>query len=243
MTIRYAGIALIAGVVLAFVAPAFMPGYALINPVDQTDFPVALDALGDSPVLAHWVNFVTLISLLLMIFAFLSLYPLASRQAGLGGKILQFGIIASIIEWSMLILSGGMRHLEIHLIQRSALGASGDPAPAEFLAAALSVHVDLTAISIAFVALYPIASIATGLGLAKRFASLDVYKVTAYVMALAGLAGMVNFLVAMNVPSLGLQQLLLVNNAVLYVGGICFIILGYGMYKCRSEFVEESSSG
>ena len=86
MAIRFAGIALIAGVVLAFVAPAFMPGYGLINPVDQTDFAAARDALGDSAVLAHWVNFITLLSLLLMIFAFLCLYPLASRQAGLGGQ-------------------------------------------------------------------------------------------------------------------------------------------------------------
>ena len=122
MPIRFAGIALIAGVVLAFVAPAFMPGYGLINPVDQTDFAAARDALGDSAVLAHWVNFITLLSLLLMIFAFLSLYPLASRQAGLGGKILQFGIIVSIIEWSMLIIAAGMRHFEIHLMQRSVHG-------------------------------------------------------------------------------------------------------------------------
>ena len=243
MAIRFAGIALIVGVVLAFVAPAFMPGYGLINPVDQTDFAAARDALGDSAVLAHWVNFITLLSLLLMIFAFLSLYPLASRQAGLGGKILQFGIIVSIIEWSMLIIAAGMRHFEVHLMQRSAMAESGAPSPAEFEAAALAVHVDLTAVSLAFVALYPLASIATGLGLAKRFASFDVYKGAAYVMAAAGLVGLVNFLFAMNAPELGIQSLLFVNNIALYVGGITFIVIGYGMYRGRSELAEEGSSG
>ena len=243
MAIRFAGIALIAGVVLAFVTPAFMPGYGLVNPVDQTDFAAARDALGDSPVLAHWVNFFTLLSLLLMIFAFLSLYPLASRQTGLWGKLLQFGIIASIIEWSILIVTAGMRHFEIHLMQRSDLAASGAPSPAEFEAAALAVHIDMIAVTLAFVALYPLASITTGLGLAKRFGSFDIYKGAAYVMAAAGLVGLANFLFALTAPDLGIQSLLLVNNLALYVAGITFLVIGYGMYRGRRELAEEGSSG
>ncbi len=241
MAIKYAGLALIAGVVLAFVAPIFMPGYALIYPVDQTDFAAARDALGDSPVLAHWVNFVSLISLSLMIFAFLVLYPLASRQGGLAGKILQFGIVASIIEWGILIVATGMRHFVIHLMQRSEL-TEGTPSPEEFQAAALAVHTDMAAVTIAFVALYPLASIAVGLGLANRFASMDLYKVTAYVMAAAGLLGLVNFLFAMSAPDLGFETLLLINNLALYIGGVCFIIVGYGMYRGRNELAEEASS-
>ena len=241
MAIKYAGLALIAGVVLAFVAPIFMPGYALIYPVDQTDFAAARDALGDSPVLAHWVNFVSLISLSLMIFAFLVLYPLASRQGGLAGKILQFGIVASIIEWGILIVATGMRHFVIHLMQRSEL-TEGTPSPEEFQAAALAVHTDMAAVTIAFVALYPLASIAVGLGLANRFASMDLYKVTAYVMAAAGLLGLVNFLFAMSAPDMGFETLLLINNLALYIGGVCFIIVGYGMYRGRNELAEEGSS-
>ena len=243
MTIRYAGISLIAGVVLAFVAPIFMPGYAFINPVDQTDFVAARDALGDSAVLAHWVTFITLISLLLMTFGLLGIYPLASRQAGLGGKLLQFGIITSIIEWGILIITTGMRHFVIHLMQRSDLATGGSPSSAEFEAAALAVHLDMIAVTLAFVALYPLASIMVGLGLSKRFASMNLYKGAAYVMAAAGLVGLVNFMFAMSAPDLGIQSLLLVNNIALYTGGICFIIIGYGMYQGRNEFAEESSSG
>ena len=44
MTTRYAGLALIVGILVAFVAPLFMPGYTFINSVDQTDFPKALEA-------------------------------------------------------------------------------------------------------------------------------------------------------------------------------------------------------
>ena len=241
MAIKYAGLALIAGVVVAFVAPIFMPGYALISPVDQTDFVAARDALGDSPVLAHWVNFISLISLSLMIFAFLVLYPLASRQGGLAGKILQFGIVASIIEWGILMVATGMRHFVIHLMQRSEL-AEGTQARDAFQDTALAVHTDMAAVTIAFVALYPLASIAVGLGLANRFASMDLYKITAYVMAAAGLLGLVNFLFAMSAPDLGFETLLLINNLALYIGGVCFIIVGYGMYRGRNELAEEGSS-
>ena len=79
-----------------------------------------------------------------------------------------------------------------------------------------------------------------GLGIAGRFASIGLYKGTGYVMAAAGLLGLVNFLVAMNVPDLGLQTLFVVNSIALYVAGVCLFIIGFGMYRGRSELVEES---
>ena len=121
MTIRYAGLALMAGVLLAFVAPLFMPGSSLIDPEDQTVFATAQNALGDSAVLAQWMTFLTLISLLLMSLGFLGSLPLASRQGGLGGRLLQFGIVATLIEWSILMVATGMRHFDIHLMHRSNL--------------------------------------------------------------------------------------------------------------------------
>ncbi len=241
MAIKYSGLALVVGVLLAFVAPVFMPGYALINPVDQTDFAAARDAMGDAAVLAHWVNFITLISLLLMIFGFLGLYPLASRQGGLGGKLLLFGIVASIIEWSILIVATGMRHFVIHLMQLAELGTEGPPEV--YREAALAVHTDMTGVTLAFVALVPLASIMFGLGLSRRFGSMNLYKGATYVQVAAGLVGLVNFLIAMTLPSQGIQSLLLVNNICLYIGGICLIIVGYGMYRERRGLTEDGSLG
>ncbi|MYA62097.1 MAG: hypothetical protein F4X94_05935 [Dehalococcoidia bacterium] len=240
MTIRYAGIALMVGVVLAFVAPLFMPGYTFINPVDQTDFPAARDALGATAVLAQWMTFLTLISLLLMSFGFVGLYPLASRQAGFGGRLLQFGIIATLIEWSILIIATGMRHFEIHLMQRSNMVADGSQSAAEFQAAALAVHIDMTAVTLAFIALAPIASSIFGLGLSRRFDSMDLFKVASYLLVAGGLVGLVNYLFAMSAPDAGIQALLMVNTIVLYIQGICLIIVGYGMYRGRDELAEES---
>ena len=230
------------GVALAFVAPLFMPGYTFINPVDQTDFPAARDALGDSAVLAQWMTFFTLISLLLMSFGFLGLYPLASRQAGLGGRLLQFGIIATLIEWSILIIATGMRHFEIHLMQRRNLAADGSQSAVDFEVAALAVHIDMIAVTLAFVALVPLASTMFGIGLSNRFASMNLYKAVCYVLVAAGLVGLANFLFAMNAPDLGIQSLLLLNTLVLYIQGTCLIIIGYGMYRGQDDLTEESQA-
>ena len=240
MTIRYAGLALMAGVLLAFVAPLFMPGYSLIDPVDQTDFATALNALGNSAVLAQWMTFFTLISLLLMSLGFLGILPLASRQGGLGGKLLQFGIVATLIEWSILMVATGMRHFEIHLMQRSNLASTGSQSAADLQAAALAVHIDMTAVTLAFVALVPLASSLFGIGLSNRFASMNLYKGACYVLVAAGIVGLVNFLLAMNAPDLGLQALLMVNTMALYIQGVCLIIVGYGMYRGQQELSEES---
>ncbi len=240
MTTRYAGLALIAGVLVAFVAPLFMPGLVFVNPVDQIDFHAARDAMGDSAVLAQWMTFLTLISLLLMIFGFLGIYPLARRQAGLGGRLLQFGIIATIIEWSILIIATGMRHMEIHLMQRHNLAADGSQAAIDFEVAALAVHIDLTAVSLAFVALAPIASSLFAIGLSARFAAMNLYKGACYLMLAAGIVGLVNFMFAMNAPDLGIDSLLFLNTIVLYLQGVCLMIIGYGMYRGRDQLAEES---
>ena len=240
MAMRYAGLALIVGVLLSFVVPLFVPGYTLINAVDQTDFRAARDALAEMPVLAQWMTFFTLISLVLMIFGFVGLWPLASRQEGMGGKLLQFGIIATIIEWSILFLSQGIKHFEIHLLQRSSMEAEGSALATEFEAAALALHMDVTGVTLAFVALAPIASSMFGLGLAQRFASMDLLKAACYVLPAGGVIGLLNFLFAMNAPGAGIQSLLMVNTIVLYIQGLCLIVVGLGMFQERRELSEET---
>ena len=240
MAMRYAGLALMVGVLLSFVVPLFVPGYTLINPVDQTDFRAALGALGEMPVLAQLMTFFTLISLVLMMFGFVVLFPLASRQGGLGGRLLQFGIIATIIEWSILFIATGMRHFEIHLMQRSSLEADGSALAAEFEAAALAMHIDVTGVTLGFVALAPIASSMFGLGLASRFDSMDLLKLACYVLPVGGLIGLLNFLFAMIAPDTGIQSLLLVNTIVLYIQGLCLIVVGLGMFQERMELSDET---
>lgn len=240
MTLRHAGLALMAGVILAFVAPLFMPGYAFIDSVDQTDFPLAVDALAGAPVLAQWMTFLTLIAMLLMSFGLLGLLPLASRQPGLWGRILQFGIILTIIEWAIVVITSGMRHFEIHLLQRGMLDSHSSLSPADFEAAALATHIEIVAVTLAFLALAPIASSMVGLGLAKRFDSMNLPKLACHILVLGGIVGLGSFLFALNSPDVGIRSLLFVNTMVLYVQGVSLIIIGYCMYTGRKELAEES---
>ena len=108
MSIKYAGAALSVGVVLSILSGLLSPGNVLINPVDQTDFHEALRVIGEMPNLAHVMVFLGVIAMVLISFGAFCLFPLASRQGGLSGTLLQFGIILSIIEWSILIV--GVEH-------------------------------------------------------------------------------------------------------------------------------------
>ena len=240
MTLRHAGLALMLGVILAFVAPLFMPGYAIIDSVDQTDFPLAVDALAGAPILAQWMTFLTIIAMLLMSFGLLGLLPLAGRQPGLWGRVLQFGIILTVIEWAIVVITSGMRHFEIHLLQRSKLASDGVLSPADFEAAALATHIEIIAVTMAFLALAPIASSAVGLGLLKRFDSMNLPKLACYILSISGLVGLANFLFALNSPDVGIQSILFVNTIILYIQGLCLIVVGYGMYTGRKELTEES---
>ena len=236
MATKYAGFALMAGMVLIIFATMLLPGNVLVGAVDQTDFVAARDALGDAPILAHWMTFLTIVSLLLMSFGLFGLYPAASRQAGLAGRLLQFGIFISVVEWTILIIVAGMRHFVIHLMQRSDLTATEILTAAEFEAVALVVHTNMTGIGLALYALFPMATILLGIGLAKRFDSMNVYKASSYVMVAGGVLGLLIFLIAMNAPDFGLLTMLMINNSVLYVLSLALIVIGYGMYRERKEF-------
>ena len=232
---RHAGLSFMVGMVLVFAGSVLMPGNFLIDMTDPADYSSTVDAWANNAILAQWMTLVTLISLVLMVFGAIGLYPLASSQGGLAGRLLQFGIIAVIIEWSLLIVVQGMRHFAIHLLQREALGHSG----LDFAVVALETHVISIAVMMAFFALFPIGTLLLGLGLAGRFGSMDIYKIASYVLVIVGLIGVVNFLIAINSPDVGLDLLLYVNNSVLYLGGISLFIIGLGMYKGRSELTAD----
>ena len=102
------------------------------------------------------------------------------------------------------------------------------------------MHLDITAVLLAFVALAPIASSLFGLGMSQRFAEMNLFKITSYVLAASGIVALVNFLFALNAPDAGIQSLLLINTIVLYIQGICLIAIGYGMYRGQEELAEAS---
>ena len=238
MTTRYGGLALSTGIVLAIVAALLFPGGAVIDPVDQTDFPLAVAAMGDAPILTHTMAFLTIVAMLLQIFGVLGLLPLATRQGGLGGTLLQFGIVTSIIEWSIILVAMGMRHFVTHLMQRGANVPDGSELQLAFQNSALAVHTGMLATILAFIALFPIASMLVGLGLVGRFPTMNVFKVASYGLILSGAAGLINFLAAMFSSRPEPWTFLIINNVLLYIAAACLFAVGIGMYQSRSGLTE-----
>ncbi len=75
------GLALIVGVVLLLLASLFFPGGAVLDSVDQTDFPAALDAMAGNPSLAHLASMLSIVGMFLYAYAALGWLRL-SQQGG-----------------------------------------------------------------------------------------------------------------------------------------------------------------
>lgn len=239
MTARYGGLALSIGIVLAIVAALLFPGGPVVDRVDQTDFSVAVQAMGEAPSLTHTMSFLTIVAMLLQIFGAVGLFHLASGQAGLGGTLLKFGAIASTIEWSIILIATGMRHFVTHLLQRGAYAADGSEIQIAFNNGALFVYTDMIGLLVAYIALFPLASALVGLGLVGRFPTMSLFKIAAYGLIVAGAAGLVNFLVAMYTSGPDPWTFLIISNVLLNIAALCLFVIGIGMYQSRRGLAEQ----
>ena len=228
---RSGGLALIGGVILLVFASLVFPGGVLLDPVDQTDFPVALEAMAENASLAHLASMLSIIGMLLYAYAALTWLRL-SQQPGLGGTLLRLGVFTSLFGWGLYVIAMGMRHFSIHLMQRS-MQSGADTAMFESLA--LSVYAPMAGIIIALVTVYPVASILVGLGLGSRFGAMSIFKLASYGLALMGVLAGINFLVLQHAPGIDPVVILRIDNGMLSFGSLCFIIIGLGMYLGQGE--------
>ena len=240
MSIKYAGIALVVGAVLSYVSAMLFPGNALINPVDQTDFAAAVNAIADAPTLAHLMIFLTILAMMLMSFGFFGLLPLASRQGGFAGTLLKFGIFLSIIEWSIVIIAMGMKHFVTHLMQRAADAGSGSADYAFFQESALVIFTDMTGVLLAFITIFPFASTLAGIGIASRIQVMNLSKIAAYLLIVSGVGGLIAYLLAMLTGGDPLF-FLTVFNILLLIGSIGLIGVGIGMFRGSEGLTEEEA--
>lgn len=243
MAIKYAGIAMMLGILLSVVSALLYPGNTFVNGVDQTDFPAALEVVADAPTLAHLTIFFGIAAMLLISFGAFGLYPLGSRLGGLIGTLFKFGIIISIIEWSIVIIGLGMRHFVTHLMQRSNNAVAGSDDQMLLEETALVIHTTLTAVFLAFITIYPFATMLVGLGVTKLIRTMNAYKVAAYVLLVSGVAGLLTYLTAMFVPGDEPVVYLLIFNILLFIGSICLFAIGLGMYQGTEGLTEEGASG
>ena len=232
---RLGGLALIVGVILSIFASMLFPGGVLLDPVDQTDFPAALESMADNASLAHLTSMLSIIGMFLYAYCALTWLRLP-RQTGLGGSLLRLGVFASLFGWALYAIAMGMRHFSIHLMQR---GMQSGADQAFFADLALSVYAPMAGIVIALVAVYPVASMLVGLGLASRFGSMSIFKLASYGLVVMGVLAGINFLVLQHVPDIDPVVLLRNDNGMLAFGSLCFIVIGLGMYRGQSDLTSE----
>ena len=232
---RLGGLALIVGVILLVLASLLFPGGVLLDPVDQTDFPVALESMADNASLAHLASMLSIIGMFLYAYCALTWLRLP-RQTGLAGSLLRLGVFASLFGWALYAIAMGMRHFSIHLMQR---GMQSGADQAFFTDLALSVYAPMAGIVIALVSVYPVASMLVGLGLASRFGSMSIFKLASYGLVVMGVLAGINFLVLQHVPDIDPVVLLRNDNGMLAFGSLCFVIIGLGMYRGQSDLTSE----
>ena len=232
---KLGGLALLVGVIFLVLASLLFPGGVLLDPVDQTDFPVALDAMADNASLAHLSSMLSIIGMFLYAYCALTWLRLP-RQTGLGGSLLRLGVFASLFGWALYAVAMGMRHFSIHLMQR---GMQSGADQAYYADLALSVYAPMAGIVIALVTVYPVASMLVGIGLASRFGSMSIFKLASYGLVLMGVLAGINFLVLQHVPDIDPAVLLRNDNGMLAFGSLCFIIIGLGMYRGQGDLTSE----
>ena len=239
---RPAGIALMAGVVVAFFPSLFTPGGWLISPVDQTNYAETLEVLSRYPSLAHVTAMAAAISMLLYGYGLLGLLGLRAVPGSKLSSLLQYGVITSLFGWGIFLIAMGKRHMTVHLIQRSMGEAENSELQRVLFDAALNGYADMAGLILAFLSIYPFASMMVGVGLAPRFGSMNVYKIASIGLFVVGAAGFINFVVAQHFPAIALDLLLGVNNSLLSIGALCLFIVGLGMYRQRRELMPDEAA-
>ena len=239
---RPAGIALMAGVVVAFFPSLLTPGGWLISPVDQTNYAETLEVLSRYPSLAHVTAMAAAISMLLYGYGLLGLLGLRAVPDSKLSSLLQYGVITSLFGWGIFLIAMGKRHMTVHLIQRSMGEAENSELQRVLFDAALNGYADMAGLILAFLSIYPFASMMVGVGLAPRFGSMNVYKIASIGLFVVGAAGFINFVVAQHFPAIALDLLLGVNNSLLSIGALCLFIVGLGMYRQRRELMPDEAA-
>ncbi len=228
------GCALIVGALLLIVTGLLLPGGPIIDNVDLTDLEASLGAMSDNDTLTHVMTLLAILGSLAVAFGLFSFFRLSGDEGSTGHAFLRFGLVLNLFHYGIFILSGGLRHFLLIVADGGVETGGQDQAIAMNLhSASIGLHFALLTVS-------SIGGILVGVGLARRFASLNVFASACWLLALAGLAGLVNVVVGEHVGS-DLEAPALISSIVLFVGAVCLIVIGYGVHTGQSELVAGDS--
>ena len=238
MTNKLAGKALILGVLLLLAGILFTPGGPIVDSVDQTDFTAAVGALADNSPLSHTMTLLMIFGVLLMAFGVMPLFRLTGGQRTLAGLALWTGLIGMIIAWGVFIMQSATNHMVVHIMDKGIGAGTGAGQQAMLQDLALAVYSAGGTLHIAFLSISCVASLLLGLGIASRFGEMNVFKAAAYGLALVGILLILNLLVVQHFD-IELSILLLISSSSLFLGLVCYFVLGIALYNGREELLPD----
>lgn len=228
------GWAIVGGLAVMIITLIFYPGGWLIDASDPLNFNETIAAMTSNDNLTHALSFVIILAALSVAYGLFSFWRLSGPAGSLGHSLLRFGILVNLFHYGIYILTLGMRNLLVAVDQhRDALAA---PEQADQLM--LVLHAASGGLHFAFVTVSSVSGILVGIGLARRFGSLNLTAAACWVFALAGLAGLVNVVVGQQ-AEVDPEAFIMVSNIVLFVAAAALFVIGIGVLRGESELIPE----
>lgn len=226
-----AGWALIAAVVIGLVASSLTPGGLLVDPVDSASFGEAARVLGDNSELAQFATFGFVVSIVLYWFGLSSLRRAFSGDSFMDG-VSRFALNIFLVGYAFLIVELSLRHILTHVLAHGVgSSASAEEAMAVTLfAAAVGLH-------IAFLYLSSIGSTVFAYALARRSASMDIFQLASWGLAITGVSIFIVLMVAEHMSDVDLHGVAVASNLLLFFGSLCILVIAVGIIRGREEFV------
>ncbi|MXX19854.1 MAG: hypothetical protein F4Y97_06185 [Dehalococcoidia bacterium] len=216
------------------IALLLYPGGWLIDASDPLDFQETLKAYADNDNLTHAVSFVIILCSLLISYGIFSFWRLQGPSGSLGHSMLRFGILVNLFHYGIYILTMGTRHLLVAVSQHA--DSLADPAGAPELM--LVLHAVSGGLHFAFVTVSSVSGVLVGIGLARRFSSLNLTAAACWVFGLAGVAGLINVVVGQQ-AEVDPEAFIMVSNIVLFVAAAALLLIGIGVIRGEKELIPE----
>ena len=226
------GCAIIVGTIVLVVMSLILPGGPFIDNVDQTEFPEAVDALVANGTLTHVMTLLNILAAIVVSYGLFYLFRLKGDAGSTSHSLLRFGLVLNLFHYAIFIMSGGMRHLLV-IVADGGVGTGG-----ETEAVTMSLHAAGVGLHFAFITVSSVASIALGVGLARRFSSLNGYAVFCWLFVLAGVLGLVNVIVGEHIGD-DLEVVAWISNVGIFIAAACLIVIGYGIHTGQSELTAD----
>ena len=152
--------------------------------------------------------------------------------------VLRTGLIGMLFCWGVYALQMATNHMVVHIMTHGIGGGTGPEVQAQLQELAQTIYAVGGALHIGFLAISCVASILLGLGLASRFSEMNPYKAAAYGLVFIGVL-LLNLIILQHIHDVNISVILLISSGALFLGTVCYFVLGIGLYKGRRELLPD----